>query len=276
MRQTWKIIATVFKFSWRILNFIRELVFNTIFLILCFLVIGSIALYQSDSKPDQNYFGALYVDLQGIVVDQVSTPDPFGRMSRELLGTPNNRMQENSLFDIVDTIRSAATDDRITGMVLRLDNLVSADQPSLNFIGKAITEFKESGKPIYAVGDSFSQSQYYLASYADHIFLSPQGMVGIQGFSTNTLYYKSLLEKLKVSSHIFRVGTYKSAVEPLMRDNMSPEARQATKQWLDALWNNYLDTLAKTAKPLRKVSSLGQMCYLVSYVPPVVITQNTH
>ncbi|EMA3639771.1 signal peptide peptidase SppA [Providencia stuartii] len=252
MRQTWKIIATVFKFSWRILNFIRELVFNTIFLILCFLVIGSIALYQSDSKPDQNYFGALYVDLQGIVVDQVSTPDPFGRMSRELLGTPNNRMQENSLFDIVDTIRSAATDDRITGMVLRLDNLVSADQPSLNFIGKAITEFKESGKPIYAVGDSFSQSQYYLASYADHIFLSPQGMVGIQGFSTNTLYYKSLLEKLKVSSHIFRVGTYKSAVEPLMRDNMSPEARQATKQWLDALWNNYLDTLAKNRQTTAK------------------------
>lgn len=101
-------------------------------------------------------------------------------------------------------------------------------------------------------------------------------MVGIQGFSTNTLYYKSLLEKLKVSSHIFRVGTYKSAVEPLMRDNMSPEARQATKQWLDALWNNYLDTLAKNRQTTAKGIFLGQMCYLVSYVPPVVITQNTH
>lgn len=245
MRQIWEIIATVFRFSWRILNFIRELVFNTIFLVLCFLVIGSIVLYQSDSKPDQNYFGALYVDLQGVIVDQVSSPDPLGRMSRELLGSSNNRMQENSLFDIVDTIRSAATDDRITGMVLRLDNLVGADQPSLNFIGKAITEFKASGKPIYAVGDSFTQGQYYLASYADNIFLSPQGMVGIRGFSTNTLYYKTLLEKLKVSSHIFRVGTYKSAVEPLMRDNMSPEAREASKQWLGTLWNNYLDTLAK-------------------------------
>lgn len=245
MRQIWEIIATVFKFSWRILNFIRELVFNTIFLVLCFLVIGSIVLYQSDSKPDQNYFGALYVDLQGVIVDQVSSPDPLGRMSRELLGSSNNRMQENSLFDIVDTIRSAATDDRITGMVLRLDNLVEADQPSLNFIGKAITEFKASGKPIYAVGDSFTQGQYYLASYADNIFISPQGVVGIRGFSTNTLYYKTLLEKLKVSSHIFRVGTYKSAVEPLMRDNMSPEAREASKQWLGTLWNNYLDTLAK-------------------------------
>lgn len=248
MRQIWEIIATVFKFSWRILNFIRELVFNTIFLVLCFLVIGSIALYQSESKPDPNYFGALYVDLQGVVVDQVSTPDPFGRMSRELLGTPNSRMQENALFDIVDTIRNAATDDRITGMVLRLDNLVGADQPSLNFIGKAIADFKSSGKPIYAVGDGYTQSQYYLASYADQIFMAPQGMVGIQGFSTNTLYYKSLLEKLKVSSHIFRVGTYKSAVEPLMRDNMSPEAREATKQWLNALWDNYLNTLAQNRK----------------------------
>lgn len=245
MRHIWEIIATVFKFSWRALNFIRELIFNAIFLVLCFLVVGAIALYQSDSKPDPNYYGALYVDLQGVIVDQVSTPDPFGRMSRELLGTPNNRIQENSLFDIVDTIRSAATDDRITGMVLRLDNLVGADQPSLNFIGKAIAEFKSSGKPIYAIGDSYSQAQYYLASYADNIFLSPQGSVGIQGFSTNTLYYKSLLEKLKVSTHIFRVGTYKSAVEPLMRDDMSPEAREASKQWLGSLWDNYLDGIAK-------------------------------
>ncbi|SUC47292.1 Protease 4 [Providencia stuartii] len=124
-------------------------------------------------------------------------PDPFGRMSRELLGTPNNRMQENSLFDIVDTIRSAATDDRITGMVLRLDNLVSADQPSLNFIGKAITEFKESGKPIYAVGDSFSQSQYYLASYADHIFLSPQGMVGDPRLFNKHPLLQILVRKIK-------------------------------------------------------------------------------
>lgn len=244
MRQIWEIIATVFKFSWRILNFIRELVFNTIFIVLFFVVIGSVVLYQSDSKPEKNYFGALYVDLQGVIVDQVSAPDPFGRMSRELLGTSNSRMQENSLFDIVDAIRNAETDDRITGMVLRLDNLVSADQPSLAYIGKAIKEFKASGKPVYAIGDNFSQPQYYLASFADDIYLSPQGSVGVLGFSTNSIYYKSLLETLKVSSHIFRVGTYKSAVEPMMRDNMSPEAREANQQWLNALWHNYLSALA--------------------------------
>ncbi|OAT54980.1 signal peptide peptidase SppA [Providencia heimbachae] len=252
MRPIWEIIVTVFKFSWRVLNFIRELVFNTIFILLFLLVIGSVALYQSDSKPEKNYFGALYVDLQGVVVDQVSTPDPFGRMSRELLGTSSSRMQENSLFDIVDAIRTATTDDRVTGMVLRLDNLVGADQPSLAYIGKAIEEFKTSGKPVYAIGDSFSQPQYYLASFADDIYLSPQGSIGIFGFSTNSIYYKSLLEKLKISSHIFRVGTYKSAVEPLMRDDMSPEARDANQQWLNALWGNYLSTLSNNRKTTDK------------------------
>ncbi len=252
MRPIWEIIVTVFKFSWRVLNFIRELVFNTVFILLFLLVIGSVALYQSDSKPEKNYFGALYVDLQGVVVDQVSTPDPFGRMSRELLGTSSSRMQENSLFDIVDAIRTATTDDRVTGMVLRLDNLVGADQPSLAYIGKAIEEFKTSGKPVYAIGDSFSQPQYYLASFADDIYLSPQGSIGIFGFSTNSIYYKSLLEKLKISSHIFRVGTYKSAVEPLMRNDMSPEARDANQQWLDALWGNYLSTLANNRKTTDK------------------------
>ena len=248
MRQIWEIIVTVFTFSWRVLNFIRELVFNTIFVVLFFLVVGSIVVYQLDSEPEKNYFGALYVDLQGVVVDQVSTPDPLGRMSRELLGSTNSQMQENSLFDVVDTIRLAATDDRITGMVLRLDNLMGADQPSLAYIGKAINEFKSSGKVVYAIGDSYSQSQYYLASFADDVYLAPQGAVGVTGFSTNSLYYKSLLEKLKISSHIFRVGTYKSAVEPLMRDDMSPEARQANQQWLNALWNNYLTAIASNRK----------------------------
>lgn len=252
MRQLWDIFATIFKFSWRAINFIRELIFNVIFFVLVFVVIGSYSLLQSEDKPEKNYFGALVVDLQGVVVDQVSSPDPFGRMSRELLGTSNNLMQENSLFDIVDTIRTAADDDRITGMVLRLDNLAGADQPSIAYIGKAIEQFKASGKPVYAVGDSYSQSQYYLASFADDVFIAPHGNVGVYGFSTNTLYYKSLLEKLKVSSHVFRVGTYKSAVEPMMRDNMSPEAREANLLWLNTLWDNYLKALAdnRQTKPV--------------------------
>nr|WP_314263551.1 signal peptide peptidase SppA [uncultured Moellerella sp.] len=245
MHQIWNIIATVFKFSWRLLNFIRALFFNVLFIALIFIIAGGYAIYKSDQKPEATYHGALYVDLQGIVVDQISTPDPLSRMSREFLGASNNLTQENSLFELVDTIRQASSDDKITGMVLKLNNFVGADQPALNYIGKAINEFKAAGKPVYAIGDGYSQSQYYLASYADKIYLSPQGRVGIYGFSTNNIYYKSLLEKLKINTHIFRVGTYKSAVEPFMRDSMSPEARAADEQWIGTLWNNYLATLAQ-------------------------------
>ncbi|MEI9697987.1 signal peptide peptidase SppA [Moellerella wisconsensis] len=244
MRQIWNIIATVFKFSWRLLNFARELFFNAVFIVLIIIIGAGIVIYKSDQQPVTSQQGALYVDLQGIVVDQISSPDPLGRMSRELLGASANRMQENALFELVDTLREAANDKNITGMVLQLDNFVGADQPSLNYIGKAISEFKATGKPVYALGNSYNQSQYYLASYADEIYLSPQGAVGVYGFSTNNLYYKTLLEKLKINTHIFRVGTYKSAVEPFMRNAMSPEARVADQQWLGTLWNNYLTTLA--------------------------------
>ena len=86
--------------------------------------------------------------------------------------------------------------------------------------------------------------QYYLASFANKIWLSPQGTVDLHGFATNGLYYKSLLDKLKVTTHVFRVGTYKSAVEPFIRDDMSPAAREADSRWIGELWQNYLGTIA--------------------------------
>ncbi|MDN6633902.1 MAG: signal peptide peptidase SppA, partial [Enterobacterales bacterium] len=149
-----------------------------------------------------------------------------------------------SLFDVVDMIRQAKTDPNITGMVLSLNDFAGADQPSLQYIGKALREFRDSGKPIFATADSYSQAQYYLASYANKIYLSPQGVVDLHGMATNNLYYKTLLDKLKVSTHIFRVGTYKSAVEPMIRDDMSPAARDADNEWLSGMWNNYVATVA--------------------------------
>ncbi|WP_174202446.1 S49 family peptidase, partial [Klebsiella pneumoniae] len=90
----------------------------------------------------------------------------------------------------------------------------------------------------------YTQGQYYLASFANKIWLSPQGTVDLHGFATNGLYYKSLLDKLKVTTHVFRVGTYKSAVEPFIRDDMSPAAREADSRWIGELWQNYLGTIA--------------------------------
>ncbi|WP_036774905.1 signal peptide peptidase SppA [Photorhabdus australis] len=248
MRILWKSIARLFKWSWRLLNFIREVVSNLIFIALILAVIGGFLIYQQPNKTVDSYQGALYVNLTGVVVDQVSSRNPLNQLGRELFGASSNKLQENSLFDIVDNIRRAKTDDKITGLILKLDDFIGADQPSMQYIGKAINEFKTSGKPVYSISDSYNQSQYYLATYADKIYLSPQGTVGLYGYSTNNLYYKSLLDSLKVTTHIFRVGTYKSAVEPVMRDDMSPAAREADSRWVNGLWHNYLNTIATNRK----------------------------
>lgn len=179
-----------------------------------------------------------------MIVDKPSSTSRLSAIGRQLFGASSDRLQENSLFDIVNTIRQAKDDRNITGIVMDLKNFAGADQPSMQYIGKALREFRDSGKPVFAVGDNFSQGQYYLASFANKIYLSPQGSVDLHGFATNGLYYKSLLDKLKVSTHVFRVGTYKSAVEPFIRDDMSPAAREADSRWIGELWQNYLDTVA--------------------------------
>ncbi|VYU61063.1 signal peptide peptidase SppA [Metakosakonia massiliensis] len=243
MRTLWRIIAGFFKWTWRLLNFIRNLVLNIFFIFLLLVVVG-IWMQLDDSKAEQAGRGALLMDITGVVVDKPSASNRLGTLGRQLFGASSDRLQENSLFDIVDTIRQAKDDRNITGIVLDLKNFAGADQPSMQYIGKALREFRDSGKPVYAVGDNYSQGQYYLASFANKIWLSPQGVVDLHGFATNGLYYKSLLDKLKVSTHVFRVGTYKSAVEPFIRDDMSPAAREADSRWVGELWQNYLNTVA--------------------------------
>ncbi|EOC3058913.1 signal peptide peptidase SppA [Cronobacter dublinensis] len=242
MRTLWRIIAGFFKWTWRLLNFIRELVMNLLFLVLVLVGVG--VWMQFNSGPSEPGRGALLLDISGVVVDKPSVNNKLGALGRQLFGASSDRLQENSLFDIVNAIRQAKDDRNITGIVLDLKDFAGADQPSMQYIGKALREFRDAGKPVYAIGESYSQGQYYLASFANKIWLSPQGTVDLHGFATNGLYYKSLLDKLKVTTHVFRVGTYKSAVEPFIRDDMSPEARDADSRWIGELWQNYLGTLA--------------------------------
>ncbi|BGI51007.1 MAG: signal peptide peptidase SppA [Arsenophonus endosymbiont of Ceratovacuna japonica] len=245
MKNICNVIAITLKFIWKLINFIRQFIINFICFFLIFIAITTYFAYKNSKKSINQYNYALLIDLQGIIVDQVSIHNPFNKISRELFNSSNKIIQENSLFDIVKAIYLAINDDKITGIVLHLDNLIGSDQPSLQYIGKALTKFKQSGKPIYAIGDSYNQSQYYLASFANKIYMSPYGNIGIYGFSTNKFYYKKLLNNLKINSHIFRVGTYKSAVEPFIRSNISPEAREVDKVWIGSLWNHYLSTIAE-------------------------------
>lgn len=244
MRTLWRFIAGFFKWTWRLLNFVREMVLNLFFI---FLVLVGVGIWMQVSGGDSKETasrGALLLDISGVIVDKPDSSQRFSKLSRQLLGASSDRLQENSLFDIVNTIRQAKDDRNITGIVMDLKNFAGGDQPSMQYIGKALKEFRDSGKPVYAVGENHSQGQYYLASFANKIWLSPQGVVDLHGFATNGLYYKSLLDKLKVSTHVFRVGTYKSAVEPFIRDDMSPAAREADSRWIGELWQNYLNTVA--------------------------------
>lgn len=244
MRTLWRFIAGFFKWTWRLLNFVREFVLNLFFIFLVLVGVGIWMQVSSSNTSEYAERGALLLDISGVIVDKPSSTSRLSVIGRQLFGASSDRLQENSLFDIVNTIRQAKDDRNITGIVMDLKNFAGADQPSMQYIGKALREFRDSGKPVFAVGDNFSQGQYYLASFANKIYLSPQGSVDLHGFATNGLYYKSLLDKLKVSTHVFRVGTYKSAVEPFIRDDMSPAAREADSRWIGELWQNYLDTVA--------------------------------
>lgn len=242
MHTLWRIISSPLKWSWRLLKFIREFILNVFLMILIIVAVG--VYIQVRHSPPSQAKGALIMDLAGTVVDKPAINNKFRQLGRELLGASSNRLQENSLFNIVDTLRQAKNDVNITGMVLSLKNFSGTDQTSLQYIGKALREFRDSGKPIYAVDDSYGQAQYFLASYANKIYLTPQGAVHLHGIATNNLYYKTLLDKLKINSHIFRVGTYKSAVEPFLRDDMSDYARKADSRWVSQLWQRYLATVA--------------------------------
>ncbi|EMC3463813.1 signal peptide peptidase SppA [Salmonella enterica] len=244
MRTLWRFIAGFFKWTWRVLNFVREMVLNLFFIFLVLVGVGIWMQIGNGSNSEQTARGALLLDISGVIVDKPSTNHRLGALGRQLFGASSDRLQENSLFDIVNAIRKAKDDRNITGIVLDLKNFTGADQPSMRYIGKALREFRDSGKPVFAVGENYSQGQYYLASFANKIWLSPQGQVDLHGFATNGLYYKTLLDKLKVSTHVFRVGTYKSAVEPFIRDDMSPAAREADSRWIGELWQNYLHTVS--------------------------------
>ncbi len=140
---------------------------------------------------------------------------------------------------IVDAIEAAASDSRIPSLVLKLDEMADAGLPQLEEIAVAIQHFRASGKPVYVFGDNFDQKQYFLAAQADEISVDPFGAVLLEGFSVYTNYFKDALDKLGVEINVFRVGEFKSAVEPYERNDMSPEARTANQAWLGDLWSLY-------------------------------------
>ena len=240
---------SVIKSIWKVINLIREIFLNLVFLIIILLIFSGIALIKESQKQDITpQYGTLVMDLEGVVVDNSLYSDEMYELQNKIYGKRINLSRENSLFDLVQKISQATSDPNINNMVLKLDNFVGADMSTLQYIGKYLDKFKAANKPIYAIGSNFNQSQYYLASYANKIYLTPLGAVNVFGLSANNLYYKTLLDNLKINAHVFRVGTYKSAIEPFIRDNMSEEARGNASRWLNLMWNNYLNDISAERK----------------------------
>lgn len=193
-------------------------------------------------KVDDNV--ALVLWPSGALVDQLDS-DPSQRLFEQLSG---ELPSQTLLRDLVDALEAAAEDDRIPLAVLKLDNLESAGMPQLEELAAAMKKFQARNKPIYAHGPGFDQTGYLLAAQASEVSMDPQGGVLLEGLGVYQNYFKDGLDKLGVQMHVFRVGEYKSAVEPFTRMDMSPEAKAANREWLDDLWQGYDRTVSAARK----------------------------
>ena len=243
MSKAFRILFLPLVWLWKFLSSGLTVLSNLLFLSL-FLI--GLAVFFYTPKVEVPLHSALVLALEGNIVEERSPLDPVTRGLNHLAGVPLHG--ETFLQDIIDTIDTAADDQRITLLVLNTNHMGTASLDQIKTIGVALDDFKQKGKKVVAVGDTFNQAQYYLASWADKIYLHPMGAVGIHGFAVFRLYMQEMLDKLAVNFHVFRVGTFKSAVEPFIRNDMSSEDKQANKLWLGNLWNTYCADIAQHRK----------------------------
>lgn len=242
MKESKSTIARITLGLFSLLNMSRKIIINLVFFAVLLIFIIAIS---SDEKNIPVLPGsALLLNLHGDIVEQKREINPMDAFISEAL-EKNDTTPEVLLADILMVIKQAETDDRINMMVLDLKNMKGSGITKLRDIAQALLAFKNSGKKIIAVGEQYSQNQYYLASFADEIWLNPKGWMLLDGYGRYQLYFKSALEKLSISQHVFRVGTYKSAVEPYIRDNMSDAAKEANQLWLTDLWQQYKADVAE-------------------------------
>ena len=221
---------------WQRVTTARNLAANLLFLLIVLIVLVAIlgSIFSGSELPDPEG-KALVLDPQGPIVEQVSgSLDPLNFV---LYGPPTPGVNAR---DLLFALKTAKEDERIKHIILKLDNIDGTGQTVLYDVGQALQELKDSGKNIVAVADYYNQSSYYLASFANEIVLHPDGEIYIGGYSRIRTYYKSLIDKLEVTVNLFQVGTYKSAMEPYIRESMSEAAREANIAYMKVLWDSWM------------------------------------
>lgn len=235
------------KSAWRILVEIKN------GLALLFLLIFFWALYaflSSGPNPGTVRDGALLIELDGTVSEQPAAMDPV-----DALISQRAPVREHRQRDIVRALDLAIKDQRVKAVVLDLDRFMGGGQTSLAAIGERMDKVRKAGKPVYTFATGYSDDGYQLAAHASEVWLDPLGGVLPTGPGGSRTYYKGLLDQLGIKAHIYRVGTYKSAVEPYMRADQSPEAEEATKALYDEVWGQWRADVAK-ARPKAKLDTL--------------------
>lgn len=231
---------------WRILVAIKDgLVL--LFLLLFFGLLYA-ALSFSPGPAATISSGALLLDLDGAIVEQPSEVDPLS-----LLTSQGEQTREYRLGDLITALDAARSDAKVKAVVLNLDGFTGGGQVALARVGKALDAVRAAKKPVLAFSTIYTDDSYQLAAHASEIWGDSLGGVAITGPGGSRLYYKGLIDKLGVNTHVYRVGTYKSFVEPYTRTAQSPEAKEANVALIHALWDSWQQDVSK-ARPKAKLA----------------------
>ena len=244
--------------AWRVLVGVKD------GLVLIFMLLffgGLYAALAASPYSGSAHDGVLRLDLAGAIVEQPAEADPFALFGGGSL------VREYRLAEVIRALDAAAGSDRIRAVALDLDIFTGGGQTAIAEVGEALDRARRAGKRVVAYSSGYSDDNYQLAAHADEIWLDPLGAVVIAGPGGSNLYYAGLMERLGITANVYRVGTYKSAVEPYTRSDMSPEAREAAQALADALWASWRQNVgqarpraqlaAYAADPARFVTAAG-------------------
>jgi len=235
---------------------LRNFTFNSVFLVLLIaLASGLVSNCQQITVPQGS---ALLINLEGVLVERASLPDPL----TEFL-SPRQRTRQVELHAVVRAIEHAALDTDINMILLDLDDLAYASPAHAQRIGQALLSFRDAGKRVVAYGLYYSQAQYHIASFADALYMHPMGQLVFEGFGGFGFYFSDFLQKFDINVHVYRVGEYKSAVEPLLRNDMSEESRMDSEMLYQNIWQHVIGDIAdnrmlKTADIQEYADNLGE------------------
>ena len=196
-------------------------------------IVGMIASSETEIAPQKN--SVLIIDFEGTMTER-SVENPFGQLMGE-------KFNNYGLEDVLSSIKKAKESNDIKGIYFHPQYLETSFA-SLEEIRNALIDFKESGKWIVAYGDQYTQSMYYLASVADKLIVNPHGNIAWHGLSSQPIFYKELLDKLGIEMQIFKVGTYKSAVEPFIATEMSPANREQVTVYINSIWEQLINDIS--------------------------------